>query len=74
MLITNAVPQALIVAKPGSKQFRAALCDELEKTDNLTMPQGVINMNSNDHVGLDQRSRVMGRIIGDKFTYAYGGE
>ncbi|PUA17043.1 ABC transporter substrate-binding protein [Glaciimonas sp. PCH181] len=73
MLIANAVPKALTVAKPGTKQFRAALRDALEQTHNLTVPQGVINMNPNDHVGLDQRSRVMGRIIGNKFTYAYGG-
>jgi branched-chain amino acid transport system substrate-binding protein len=30
-------------------------------------------MNPKDHVGLDQRSRVMGRIVNNKFTYAYGG-
>jgi branched-chain amino acid transport system substrate-binding protein len=73
MLIANAVPQALKGGQPGTKQFRAALRDALENTKNLTVPQGVINMNANDHVGLDQRSRVMGRIQGNKFTYAYGG-
>lgn len=73
MLIANAVPQALKTAQPGTKQFRAALRTALEGTKNLTVPQGVINMNANDHVGLDQRSRVMGRIQGNKFTYAYGG-
>ena len=73
MFIANAVPKALSVAKPGTRQFRAALRDALEQTHNLTVPQGVINMNPNDHVGLDQRSRVMGRIVGGKFTYAYGG-
>lgn len=73
MLIANAVPQALKTAQPGTKQFRAALRTALENTKNLTIPQGVVNMNANDHVGLDQRSRVMGRIQGNKFTYAYGG-
>ena len=73
MLIANAIPQALAKAKPGTKQFRAALRDALEQTHNLTVPQGVINMSPIDHVGLDQRSRVMGRIVGNKFTYAYGG-
>ena len=73
MLIANAVPVALKSGQPGTKQFRAALRTALENTKDLTVPQGVINMNPKDHVGLDQRSRVMGRIVGNKFTYAFGG-
>ena len=73
MLLANAIPQALKAGKPGTVQFRTALRSALENTKNLTVPQGVINMNATDHVGLDQRSRVMGKIIGNKFTYAYGG-
>jgi branched-chain amino acid transport system substrate-binding protein len=73
LLIAHAAPQALQTAQPGSRQFRAALRSAIENTKNLTVPQGVINMSPTDHVGLDQRSRVMGRIIGNKFTYAYGG-
>jgi branched-chain amino acid transport system substrate-binding protein len=73
MLIANAVPQALKTAKPGTVEFRTALRAALENTRELTVPQGVITMNPRDHVGLDQRSRVMGRIQGGRFTYAYGG-
>jgi branched-chain amino acid transport system substrate-binding protein len=73
MLIANAVPQALKAAKPGTVEFRTALRAALENTRELTVPQGIINMNARDHVGLDQRSRVMGRIQGNRFTYAYGG-
>ena len=73
MLIANAVPQALKSAKPGTVEFRTALRAALENTRELTVPQGVITMNARDHVGLDQRSRVMGRIQGGRFTYAYGG-
>jgi branched-chain amino acid transport system substrate-binding protein len=73
MLIANAVPQALKTAKPGTVEFRTALRTALENTRELTVPQGVITMNARDHVGLDQRSRVMGRIQGGRFTYAYGG-
>jgi branched-chain amino acid transport system substrate-binding protein len=73
MLIANAVPQALKSARPGTVEFRTALRNALENTRELTVPQGVINMNARDHVGLDQRSRVMGRIQGGRFTYAYGG-
>ncbi|HJW55048.1 MAG TPA: ABC transporter substrate-binding protein [Burkholderiaceae bacterium] len=73
MLIANAIPQALQGGQPGTKQFRAALRTALENTKNLVVPQGVINMSSKDHVGLDQRSRVMGRIQENRFAYAYGG-
>lgn len=73
MLIANAVPQALKAGQPGTRQFRAALRTAIENTKNLTVPQGVINMSPKDHVGLDQRSRVMGKIQGNKFTYAFGG-
>lgn len=73
LLIANAVPVALKTAQPGTRAFRLALRNALENTRNLTIPQGIINMNANDHVGLDQRSRVMGEIQGGKFTYAYGG-
>ncbi|AMP06625.1 periplasmic binding domain protein [Collimonas pratensis] len=73
MLLANALPQALQAGQPGSKQFRAALRTALENTHDLTIPQGVVNMSAKDHVGLDQRSRVMGRIVNNKFSYAYGG-
>jgi len=73
MLIANAVPHALKAGKPGTAEFRSALRDGLENTKELTVPQGVINMSPTDHVGLDQRSRVMGRIVNNRFSYAYGG-
>jgi len=34
------------------------------------IPNGVMNMNAKDHVGFDQRSRVMGTIRNGKFSYA----
>ena len=59
ILLGNAVPQALKVAKPGTREFRAALRDALEATRNVVGAHGVYNMSAQDHVGLDQRSRVM---------------
>jgi branched-chain amino acid transport system substrate-binding protein len=59
ILLNNAVPQALKVAKPGSREFRAALRDALEKSRDVVGAHGVYNMSAQDHVGLDQRSRVM---------------
>lgn len=57
-------------AQPGSKEFHHALRDALETTRNLTVPNGVINMNANDHIGFDQRSRMMSMIRDGEFVYA----
>ena len=64
LLLANAVPAALKKAKPGSKEFRKALRDALETTKNLAGAHGVFNMSGSDHLGLDQRARVMVRIEG----------
>ncbi|MEF8700879.1 MAG: ABC transporter substrate-binding protein [Candidatus Accumulibacter sp. UW26] len=63
-LLGNAVPEALKKAKPGTPEFRKALRDALEKTSNLTAAHGVFNMSPQDHLGLDQRARVMVKIEG----------
>lgn len=62
ILLQHAVPVALKKAKPGSKEFRAALRDALEGLKNVTIAHGVVNMSPNDHLGLDQRARVMVKI------------
>jgi len=72
LLFAQAVPAALQAAAPGSKAFRAALRTHIESTQHLVVPQGVINMSPSDHVGLDQRSRVMGKIQSGKFIYVEG--
>jgi len=62
LLLANAVPQALKKAQPGTPEFRKALRQALEKTTNLTAAHGVFNMSPQDHLGFDQRARVMVRI------------
>ncbi|MGA9395610.1 MAG: ABC transporter substrate-binding protein [Azonexus sp.] len=64
LLLSSAVPVALKKAQPGTKEFRAALRDALEGTTNLPAAHGVFNMSANDHLGFDQRSRVMVKIDG----------
>lgn len=59
LLLGNAAPIALKTAPPGSREFRVALRDALEGTTNLAAANGVFNMSANDHLGLDQRARVM---------------
>jgi len=62
ILLQNAVPIALKKAQPGSKEFRAALRDALEGLKNVTASHGIVNMSAQDHLGFDQRARVMVRI------------
>lgn len=59
ILLAGALPAALKKAQPGTREFRAALRDALESTRNVTGAHGIYNMSPQDHVGLDQRSRVM---------------
>lgn len=66
-LVAAAIPTALKKAQPGTKEFRAAMRDALENTRNMVGAHGVFNMSSTDHLGLDQRSRVMVQIVGGKW-------
>jgi len=62
ILLQNAIPVALKKAKPGTKEFKAALRDALEGLKNVTVSHGVVNMSPQDHLGFDQRARVMVEI------------
>ncbi len=57
MLLERAIPIAEKSAKPGTKEFRSALRDALEKTHELIATQGVYNMSPTDHSGFDDRGR-----------------
>ena len=71
MLLDNAVARALKSgAKPSTIEFRQALREALENTQNLTVPNGVLNVTPQDHQGFDQRARVMATIKDGKFSYA----
>jgi branched-chain amino acid transport system substrate-binding protein len=65
--LANAIPAAMNVAQPGTVEFRRALRDALEATKDLAVTNGVVNMSSTDHLGLDSRARVMVRIQGGKW-------
>jgi len=62
LLLNAAAPVALKKAQPGTKEFRAALRDALEGVKNLPVAHGVVNMSAQDHLGFDQRARVMVRV------------
>jgi branched-chain amino acid transport system substrate-binding protein len=62
ILLQSAVPVALRKARPGTKEFRAALRDALEGLKNVPGAHGVFNMSAQDHLGFDQRAAVMVQI------------
>ena len=66
--LLHAIPAALKAAAPGTVEFRRALRDALEATQNLPVTNGVVNMSKTDHLGLDSRARVMVRIVGGKWV------
>ena len=63
-LIEAAVPAALEKAKPGSEAFREALREALENVKDVAGAHGIFSMSATDHVGLDERARVMVTITG----------
>jgi branched-chain amino acid transport system substrate-binding protein len=68
-LLDHAVPIALKAGAPGTPEFRRALRDALEATHGLADTNGVVNMSATDHLGLDQRARVMVEIRNAKWVY-----
>lgn len=69
LLLQDAAKKAVLKAKPGTREFRAALRDALETIKDLPVSHGIVNMSPTDHQGLDQRSRVMVRIEKGAWKY-----
>ncbi len=69
LLMTAAVPAALKKAQPGTPEFRVALRDAIEQVKELPGAHGIFNMSAGDHLGLDQRARVMVTIENGAWKY-----
>ena len=69
VLMAAAVPEALKKAKPGTPEFRAALRDALEQLKEVPGAHGIFTMSPTDHLGLDQRARVMVKIENGAWKY-----
>jgi branched-chain amino acid transport system substrate-binding protein len=67
VLLANAAPAALKAGQPGTAEFRKGLRDALENTKEVAGAHGIFNMSPTDHLGLDQRSRVMVQIVDGKW-------
>jgi len=69
LLLQKAIPLALKKAKPGTPEFRQALRDALEGSKEVVGAQGVFNMSTQDHNGMDRRARVMMTVKGGKWQW-----
>ena len=70
VLLQAAIPVALKTAQPGTPAFRSALRDALEAVKEAPGAHGIFNMSAADHLGLDQRARVMVKIENGAWKYA----
>jgi branched-chain amino acid transport system substrate-binding protein len=68
-LMAAAAAVALKKAQPGTAEFRSALRDALENTREVAGAHGIFNMSPTDHLGLDQRARVMAKIENGAWRY-----
>ena len=69
LLLQAALPVALKKAQPGTPAFRAALRDAIEGIKEMPGVHGVFTMSASDHLGLDQRARVMVKIENGGWKY-----
>ncbi len=68
LILDAAIKTASQSAKPGTPEFRAALRDAIEQTKDVAATNGVYNMSPTDHLGLDDRSRVLTQIVDGKWV------
>jgi branched-chain amino acid transport system substrate-binding protein len=59
LILQKVVPEALKKGKTGTPEFRAALKQALENSDNIAITQGVMHYTPTDHFGLGSNSRMM---------------
>ncbi len=70
LMLNRVVPAALKAGQPGTKEFRKALRDNLENIKELVTAHGVMNTSKTDHMGFDQRARVMVTIENGQWKLA----
>jgi branched-chain amino acid transport system substrate-binding protein len=63
VVLEKAVPVALKKAKPGTKEFRAALRDALEGMGRTVVAHGVLDWTAQDHWGFTNETGVMLKVV-----------
>lgn len=63
IVLEKIIPMALKKAKPGTKEFRAALKDALETAGRIPVSQGVLNYTATDHFGFTPDTGVLLKVV-----------
>ena len=63
IVLEKAVPIALKKAKPGTKEFRAALRDAIETMGRTVFAHGVMNWTKDDHWGYTNETGVIVKVV-----------
>jgi hypothetical protein len=61
------LPVALKKAKPGTKEFRAAIRDAMETMGRTIFSHGVMNWTKDDHWGFTNETGVMLKVVAGEF-------
>ncbi len=70
IVLEKAVPVALKKAKPGTKEFRAALKDAIEGMGRTVFSHGVMNWTKDDHWGYTPETGVMLKVVNGDWALA----
>jgi len=62
IVLEKIIPMALKKARPGTKEFRAALKDALETAGRIPVSQGVLNYTAADHFGFTPDTGVLLKV------------
>ena len=67
IVLEKVLPVALKKAKPGTKEFRAAIRDAMENMGRTTFSHGVMNWTHDDHWGFTNETGVMLKVVNGDF-------
>lgn len=67
VVLEKVLPVALKKAKPGTKEFRAALRDAMEGMGRTIFAHGVMNWTKDDHWGYTNETGVMLKVVNGEF-------
>ncbi len=70
IVLEKIVPMALKKAKPGTKEFRAALKEAMETMGRTVFSHGVMNWTKDDHWGYTMETGVMLKVVNGDWTLA----
>ncbi|MBL0147272.1 MAG: ABC transporter substrate-binding protein [Ideonella sp.] len=70
IVLEKIVPMAMKKAKPGTKEFRAALKDAMETMGRTVFSHGVMNWTKDDHWGYTMETGVMLKVVNGDWALA----